>query len=389
MLSLTKRIARGFLAVFVLLATLLISGCWSSSDIQSRSFVKAMGIDYKDGKFYCYVQFLDFTRVAKNESVGGGSSETKTWVGKGSGNSFYAATTQLYQTVQNHVIWGHISAVVLSESALREHGHELLQMINRYPEVRYNTWLYVTPGSVEEVLSTNGFFDNTVLSTILHDPEPNYKQYSTLPPTLLFQYTAKNREPGVTSYLPSMIINKKTWQRIDKPLPLPSINGAYFQYGSQYKGFLSRKQMVGYGWIQKKMVRAPLSVTKDGEMYAQMSIGKPKISIKPIVEGKKVTFEIKAKYYGALYEYKHPASYEELAKTAEDNIREEIMHTYREALKIGVDIYNLGLVLRHQKLDLWKDLTDNGKNIIVNKDSITKLDIEISIPFNGKYKRRV
>ncbi|MFD2114366.1 Ger(x)C family spore germination protein [Paenibacillus yanchengensis] len=379
---------KSLLVILMIIQMVFITGCWSNTDYNGRSFVKALGIDYVDGKFHSYAQFLSFTNIAKSESGGSTASKPVTWVGKGVDTSFFKATTNLYKTTQTYVLWGHVTAFVLSERALKAHGGKLMEMINRHPESRYNTWIYVTKDPIDDVLSTNSFFEMSALFSILHNPEPNYRQYSYLPPITTVEYLSHYTEPAATSYLPSITVNRDTWQQSQKKLPLLKLNGAYFQANEHYKGFLTETQMQGYHWMLDSTQRAPLSVKDDNELIAQLSLSKPKVKIKTIINDDDITFHISIKLKGELYEYLEPVSYEKLVTLAAEQVKKEVLYTYSAAFKKGIDIYDLGLELRHRQPDLWRKLSNNNTKLIIDQTSIEKIDVKVNIPYFGKYKRR-
>ncbi|MCU6711262.1 Ger(x)C family spore germination protein [Paenibacillus sp. J5C_2022] len=365
----------------------VLTGCWSASDVQNKSYVKALGIDYEDGEFIVYAQFLDFTSIAKSESGGRREGKPSTWVGRGKGKTINMASDQLYNTSQIYVTWGHISALVFTERALKAKGFEMIEMVNRFPEIRYNTWIYSTQSDLLDILSTEAFFNMTSLLSILHEPMPNYKQNSTLPPIEMFKFIARYNEPDQPSYMPSISLNQDQWRMSKKPAPQLMLNGAYFESHDGSKTFISKKKLEGYQWMQKETNRAPLTVEKNGIVYANLSLGRPSVDIRPVLTDGKARFHITVGLIGAMYEYNEPISYEEMISIAEKAVAEQIERVYLEGVRNGVDLFQLGRALRLKSPVMWKQLTDNGNRLLVTPESIEKLTVHIDIPYNGKYKR--
>ncbi|MCZ4150065.1 hypothetical protein BZG21_37350, partial [Escherichia coli] len=94
-------------------------------------------------------------------------------------------------------------------------------------------------------------------------------------------------------------------------------------------------------------------------------------------------------YLTALYEYLVPISYDEMVAMSEVKLREQILQTYRHGLKRGIDIFGLEEELYRQHPKLWRKLSNDGSRRIIDEDSIRKLDIHLTIPYTGKYKRKV
>ncbi|WP_171056464.1 Ger(x)C family spore germination protein [Paenibacillus sinopodophylli] len=375
-----------FCAIAILLTT---SGCWSATEIQSVSYVKAMGIDFVDNQFNVYVQLLDFSNIAKSDAGGKANEQAVVWIGKGKGETLVTAISDLFKTAQFKLSWGHVSSIILTERALYAKGDLLAEMINRYPEMRYTAWIYGTKEPLDKLLAATPFFKLSPLASIMHDPQSNYKQNSTYPPMLFFQYIAIFNEPSGTAYLPSLSLNDTQWEESDVGKPMLMINGAYFEYGNKIKGFIPRAKLEGYHWLVPSMESVPLTLKKHGKIYAQLIVLRPKIKITPIVQEEEVRFRIKVSYVSGLYEYLADISYAEMSRIAEDTIREQIMNTYKEGLKLGVDPFELGHHLRLKHPKLWKKLSDNGKELVIHADSIESLDVKVNIINNGKFKLQV
>ena len=142
-------------ALFLLLT---LTGCWSRYEVQNMNYATAVGIDYVDGQYTLYVQLLDFSTVAKLEGQQK-AEQPPVWVGKGEGSSFTEAANDLYSTSQQRLNLGQISAILFSERLMKENKvGEVLELINRYREIRYLAWLFSTREPHEEILLATPFF---------------------------------------------------------------------------------------------------------------------------------------------------------------------------------------------------------------------------------------
>ncbi|WEZ05216.1 hypothetical protein P5666_04665 [Bacillus subtilis] len=73
------------------------------------------------------------------------------WVGKGEGSSFTEAANDLYSTSQQRLNLGQIS-ILFSERLMKENKvGEVLELINRYREIRYLAWLFSTREPPEDL----------------------------------------------------------------------------------------------------------------------------------------------------------------------------------------------------------------------------------------------
>ena len=88
------------------------------------------------------------------------SGAAPVWVGKGEGSSFTEAANDLYSTSQQRLNLGQISAILFSERLMKENKvGEVLELINRYREIRYLARLFSTREPPEEILLATPFLD--------------------------------------------------------------------------------------------------------------------------------------------------------------------------------------------------------------------------------------
>ncbi|QLG42542.1 hypothetical protein HW560_33420 [Paenibacillus sp. E222] len=170
MKRLLQRWLLGALSVSLCFVT---SGCWSAYEIQQVDYAKAIGIEYKDGLYHMYVQSMDFTSVAKSESSTKTAEAPPVWVGHTSGKTLNLAVNELFRSSQLHIAWGHVTAIVMGESVLTsKHIKEVFDMLGRFPESRYTTWVYGTRDPLENILSATSIYNLSPLDSILHNPLP-------------------------------------------------------------------------------------------------------------------------------------------------------------------------------------------------------------------------
>ncbi|MUT64385.1 Ger(x)C family spore germination protein [Paenibacillus sp. NEAU-GSW1] len=381
-------VVRKLATVFVLAALCMTStGCWSATEIQSNGYAKALGLDYNDGIFTVYVQLLEFVTLARADS-GGSGKEPNLWVGVGKGKTLDIAINELFRTAQMHMTWGHVTAVILSERLLESDKLKgVIDMINRFPESRYTTWVYGTKEPIKDLLSTNSIFNESPLTSILHNPLPSYKDDSLYPPVLGFQFITKLNGPEAEAYLPNLTLNKQDWSVNKRERPLFKIDGAFFEHHGTF-AYLPHKRLAGFSWMQPQMRKSPAEIEEDGTIYGSLSVGLPKIKVIPIVEGDEVRFRIKAKYMAALYEYIEPISYEKMVDLIEKKLKKQIFDTYQAGIQQGVDVYGLQEKLYRSNSAAWKKASNNGTVMFLTEDSLESVSVKLRVAYNGKYKRR-
>lgn len=120
----------------IILCTLILSGCWDTTEPERLVYTTGIGIDYKDGKIVVFLQIVNMSGLAKTE--GGSSVPNRVDVGRATGKTIDEAIFNLYHTSDRRIYWGHLSFIIFSENAFK---HDLLRpatdFLDRYRETRY------------------------------------------------------------------------------------------------------------------------------------------------------------------------------------------------------------------------------------------------------------
>ncbi len=365
-----------------------LTGCWDIKEIQEMVYLNAVGVDYVDGQYVVYAQASDFASVAKQEA-GKPTEEAQVWIGKGIGSTLNDALFDLYSTAQMRLFWGHITAIVLSESIIQDGIHAVFDLIGRYSEVRTNIWIYATKDSIEKILGATSFFRLSTLHSLMHEPIEQYEQNSLIQPLYLNRFISDYTERGKSTLLPSLEINEEKWKVSGVNHPLLIINGIYFSQRAVYRGWLAEDDLKGLAWMNENTVRAHLSVRKKDHAIAELIIQNPKVKIKAKMTDGKPIFEIDVKLEARVNELSENISEKELVELAKVKIKEDIMHTYNKGLDIKADIYQLSYKLYRKNSKAWYDAFGREDHRFpLDSDSISRLSIDLEMISSGKLKFR-
>jgi spore germination protein KC len=373
-------------ALIVMVGLLFCSGCATDvKDIDKLNYVSAIGMDYVDGKYHGYIQLIDFQSVAKTSD--GQRQPAKIWVGEGVGSSFEESLFDLYRTAQERIYWGHMTAVVISESALKQGFGEVYDSIIRYYEFRLTPWVYGTRESIKDIFSTAGFFGQSPLSTILHEPEGTYSQTSSIKPIKLHRLIGQINEPGFTSCIPTLALNKKQWKEKNKIESKLMIDGAMFLKNESYLSYIPLKELAGLRWIQRGTVRAGVPVPNKTEPSVQIVVDKPKTKLKLNMAGDDIRYNIDMKATGYIVNRTQNSLLElrQLTEKTTEVIEQEIRKSFLAGLKKHTDIYNLEHNLYRYHYREWKAISP-AESRLLNKNEIGDIHIDLNIEHSSSEK---
>ncbi|QTH45665.1 Ger(x)C family spore germination protein [Cohnella sp. LGH] len=377
------RLGKAVIAAIVLLS---LTACWNSKDIQTMDYATAIGLDYEDGKYITYVQFLNFTNVGRNESMQIGKP-LPVWIAKGIGATLSESLSSIYATSQMRIFWGHVKTIVCSERLLRHGVEEAYNAANRFGEIRYNILVFGTREKLPDLFVQKSIFHLSPLDTIMFTPEQTFAQRSFIVPKTSNRIIAEITEPAEAVMLPSIAINRDVWQQDQKPETMLTIEGAFFFRNKKAIAWLSEDELAGTRWTQKELKRSLIRVPAEGKPKASLVLINPTYHVASKVINGQPVFDLSLRLDATLDELNENISIEKLERLGEETVRDEIMRSFRNGLAKQVDVLKLQETLYRNHPKQWHELRKNNK-LLLSQDSIRKIVIKIDIRNTGKYKGR-
>ncbi|WP_127592411.1 Ger(x)C family spore germination protein [Paenibacillus lautus] len=370
--------------ILVCIVSLLLSGCWDNKEVQDINYITAMGVDYKDDKYIIYVQMLDFATIAKQESSKP-TEKAPIWVGRGTGTTLTEALIDLYTSSQQRVSWGHVTALVLSESVLKpQQLSQVFDLTNRSQEIRYTKWIYGTKDKMEDLFSVSPFFQLSPLHSLLHEPRESYIQFSFIRPIQFVNFIRLYREKAATVVLPSLHISNQNWSENLKQHPILEVNGGFLIKNKEMMGWLKRSDLLGIRWLASPQTHAAIVVQTNGEAIGSIKLENPQSSIDVIRRPNDASYRIKLNVIGTVQNMYKKVGIKEMKRLTEDTLRKEMHNTFHKAALIHADPYDLCLQLYRTDPKLWKKLAKDKKDIY--DETALEFDIDVNIRYWGQRK---
>lgn len=404
----TRRAALGG----ILLALVLVAGgCWDRKEINELALVSAVGIDKVDGRFVVTAEFFHAAAIESGGgwmggTAGGGAAGRVVIIGVGSGDTLLAAIRELALKVPRRVFFAHTAVAVIGEELARSGIREVLDLWDRSPELRRTTFLLVTRGQAQRVISSSqsglertigrevlgiarevqrdghgrvtrmhdallAIGDKTrsiVLGVIQLSPEPEP------PPKVL---TAVVGAAGGTSVAP--VVVTRTIR----------LNGAAAFRNDKLAYWLDARETRGLLWITNRVKTAVVSVTAPGSESAEatIEITRSSSSIKSEIKDGSPIITIAAKIEGNLGDISgtsnptKPAQWKSLERRAATAIKNEMLSVIARAKKEKTDIFGFGEAVHRQHPKEWRKMKENWQEIFA--DMPVKFDIRVSLRRSG------
>ncbi|MFS0674875.1 Ger(x)C family spore germination protein [Ornithinibacillus sp. 179-J 7C1 HS] len=329
----------------------VVMGCWDEKNIGEVNYPVTLAIDYKDNRYIVYVQLLDFSNVAKQEVKT--SQPSPLFIGRGEGETFNIAIDEIYRTSQLSIDWSHIGAIIYTESVLERGIEEVELSLSKNGEFRYTPWVFGTKESIEDILSTSGFFQLPPVYTILYRPLDLFKSYSYIEPVRLHKFISIYSEPGGTGLIPSLQVNTSSWrQATEETLEknVLEINGVHAVSEGKYKGWLSFDDVVGLRWTQNNTERSTIDIKDEESIVGTVEVEQLLTNTSVEINGKNIRVDITVQASGMVKGLEENLNPEEVMELVSKQMENEIETTYQIGIDHSIDIYNIRNKVFHKRV---------------------------------------
>jgi spore germination protein KC len=344
------------IVAFVLVVLYLGSQGWKSSrDIENRAFVMMAGIDAAPGGNLSLT--YNIAIPAALGAGGGGESEGGEQEGilrlKTEAKSIVEARHTMQGKVANPIFFGHLQAIVIGKELAERGVRQVLDVLLRNADIRRKSWFLVTEGNPEEVLEVKPKQEK--LPSLYINRALEKESYLQMFPALRFgQFMITESR---SDQEPVAIMVKPDKDSI-------TIAGLAIFKGDKMVGQLNATEAHhflltarGYGF-QPTLVPCPRG---EGELVFVTTGAKR--SIRPHVEGNKVSFSVLVKVEGNIMEKTSSTSLrdEDYLRAVESSIASKLQRDLRTVLhrlqkELKVDSYGFGQTIRARYPKVWKEI---------------------------------
>ncbi|MCW9129644.1 Ger(x)C family spore germination protein [Bacillus paramycoides] len=377
---------------------LLLSGCWSSHEIEDLGFAVGLAIDKgKETKIEKEIEekgggykkknlittTYQFVKAQSSSNGGsGGVSQKKAYMNVAeTGDSLHQSIREVSLRRQRPIIFDHTKVIVVSESIARTYNlKKLLDMYIRDNEMRPSCFVMVSRGLASDALKSKE--PGEIPAFRLIEIEDNqYRTSRILPPMPLAKLPGKVKS-GASFLLPNVI----------------SINGEVKYVGAavikgstkKLRGFLNENELEGLMWITGKgksgLVKSFDKKTNKLIMYEVKSM---KSKIKPHVKGNKIFFDVNIQSVGRLSEnwVKSEGAFKneflkKVERAAQQEVEQLVHHTLQKIqkeYKTDVAGFNTSLKIEYPKV--WKKVEKDWDKVF-SKTPI-KYNVKLTIEDYG------
>lgn len=374
-----KFVNRGLTTVLLLLPLILVSGCWSATEINDRAFVTIMLVDLaEDGQVELTLGFPLPNRMIPGMAGGGGSSKGDpfsfvTKKAKNINEALALITVDLTRTIT----FGQTQIIVIGEKYAQQGITSLLEFVQRQPAFHLSANLFVTPGKVVEIKKTPMVFEQFVSAILTKYIRHHYTLDTTIKDTIVTEYK------GGDILLPMLSFQIQPEIELDNPKKnrWMGVNGAAIISGNKMVSTISRENVRGALWLSSQIQNSLITVPspsdgKDISCFAQ----NVSTNIKPVIKDGIVSFSIKSKADAFVLQSESTIDLSDgelllqIQKKLNETIKSSMENVFNRTKEFKSDAFLLSTYLDWRYPKVWKNMEPRWRDYYS-----TNLELDISV----------
>ncbi|AKX96883.1 germination protein GerAC [Moorella thermoacetica] len=373
-------------------------GCWDRREINELAFLSCAAFDLEGGNRVLTSEFIRPSAAGGGERGGGETlPQRQALIVSNRNKTFLAIGREKALGLPRRAYLAHTAAVLVGEEMARYGIKEVLDFVDRNPEIRRTTLILLTRGPAREVLvraqsgleKTLGreitglhkwvqvsgygyipnindiFFDlsgdagTTVLPVLELSPQP-------FPPILGPATATGGGIPAGRAGEPETLMTAR-------------LNGAGLFYHDKLVAWLDQEQTRGWAWVRNKVKSAMLALPRQENSLVSVNIISSRAEAAIDMQGGRPQGKIKIKVEGDLLEEQCYQDFtkEEAVKSLESRmaaqITSEISSALNQAKMAGTDVFGFGGALHRRYPEVWRQLEGRWN------EEFKKLPVTISV----------
>ena len=368
----------------MILTLLLLSGCWSSHEIDKSALVHGIGLDKAEDELMISVEIIKPTGSNEQGSLGGGNVQTIVLEKKA--DSLISGARGLIQDAKRRLYFNHARVWLISEELAKQDFIRLLDEGRRNQMFRLNSNIFITKTNPIDILSTSTLYENLSSAEIISALEQmEYNPEFTS--VKIFEFFKLLEGPVPNAYLPII----QTKEQNDKLIT--SIEGTAVINTNKMVGRLDTKETVGLNILLNKAKGGTTTVTWNDQDKVSIEVNKSNTEILPTLQGKHLKAKVKVDVEGNLADNMTTSNIDEewiskveklFSKHIED-IVQQTLKKLQEELK--TDISGVGIETYRKYPKEWKTIQAEWNEIFSTAE--ISVDVHTTITHKGLINKSV
>ncbi|RUT48285.1 Ger(x)C family spore germination protein [Paenibacillus anaericanus] len=356
-----SKYTRSISCCLLLTQLLLLTGCWSSMEINDRAFVTIMLVDTVEDSqdTQLTLGFQLPNQMIPGQSGGGSASsgDPYTYITK-NGETISDAFRKVQSDLSRKIAFGQAHIIVIGKKFAEKGMDPVLEFVKRQPAFHINSNLFATESKVLEIINTPGLFERFA-STIL----TSYIDEEVAVDTTVRDFLVARYRMG-DALLPEIIFTNEPGLINEKGKKWMGTGGAViFRDGAMVSPKMNNDEMRASLWILSQIKTSVVSIESptDGKKVS-FYLEKMKTKIRPRIEADSAAFTISSKAEAYVLSSESSIDLEKedsmllLQKELDAKIKKRIESAISKTRQAKADVFRLGEILDWRYPAMWKKL---------------------------------
>lgn len=378
--------------LLIIAFTCLLTGCWDLRQPEETGIVIGLGLDRKDDGTIVIIAQTVRPRPpgAGGAGGGGGGQDPKpfhNWYS--TGETVFDAVRNLSLMSPNVMFFAHNQVFIISERLAKHGVLEVMDFLERDPEVKQSGWLVVARGDIQDVMQSSEFAQQAPVQMIadvisLHSRNTKYA------PATLAEFLQALNTPNASAYAPGVTYFKgimkdqeemtQTVAEAKRPNELKISETAIFRE-DKLVGWFTPIEGKGLLWIRGDVQQGLVVFPFEGKKFTFEVFGSNS-KIKPLVRDGRLVMRVEITARGNLGEAS-PGIYDldekklkELEKALGEVIASQVLAAVNKAKELNTDVFGFGAAVHRKFPEQW------NKEISTQWQELFR-DLEVEVAAEG------
>ncbi len=380
-------------------ATVILSGCWDSIELNDIAIVTGMAIDPgKDKKYRLTVGYVNPAQYSKQNPAQGAPVSSMTL----EGNSIPEISAKMNVGVSRRLVFSHTRALYINEEVAKSDGvSHFLDSLERSPQFRNDFNILITKNhSASNYTRINDPVEQVPALKVQKSIKSLLKSWGGDPRVRLTDFIdaiiAEGRSPIASTVVidgdPEKGQNAESNMEVKAPARIVLDGLAVFKK-DKLIGYLSLDDTRNYLWTQKletTMLSVPCEEDGDDKnpLYFDIVITNNKSEMRTDYKGNQPQLKLNIYSEASINsmqcqkDLSNKATYTELEKKSDKQIKKMITETIKKVQKdYGVDIFGFGEALNRQHYQKAKEVLGHWNEEFSRAD--VEVDVKIALRRSG------
>lgn len=365
----------------------LLSGCWSSIELNDNAFARVLMLDKAPEGIEMTIEFPLPNRMVPSEAGGGEKGDPFTFVTKRD-STMGRAYRDIQSDLSRRISFGQLRIVVVSRALAEEGLQEVMDFLAREPKIHINSNIFITEGKTAEIASIPVEFERFP-SDILS----NYAE-SRVTLDVMIADLLKANYSGGDFVVPLLVFGREGTAKGKAGQQWMGTDGAAVFRNGKMVGRIDTNEMRGALWIMDQIKNSEVNVASptDGKSVSFI-VSNARTRIRPVI-GKPMSIHIDCRADAEVLSSQSNINLEDpdkvllLERQLNAKLEERIDSAIAKTKALQSDAFRLGDHVRWRYYRLWQKIKNDWRTLYADQVTV-RAHADVSLKRIGGIRKAV